>query len=149
LLDETGQWLRDAGHEYGTTTGRPRRCGWYDVPVARYAGRINGLTDLVVTKLDVLTGVEQIPVCVAYEIAGVRHDELPLSQSDFHHAKPIYEYFTGWSEDISSAKVFEDLPPAARDYIVALEELSRTRISAVGVGPDRTATVVRHDLLGG
>lgn len=148
LLDATGEWLRQAGGEFGTTTGRPRRCGWYDAPVARYASRVNGLTDLVITKLDVLTGLEQVPVCVAYDVDGVRHDEIPLTQTDFHHATPVYEYLPGWSEDISGAKTFADLPPAAQAYVRRLEELSGARISAVGVGPDRDATVVLHDLLG-
>jgi adenylosuccinate synthase len=147
LNDESGEWLRAKGFEFGTTTGRPRRTGWYDAPVARYAARINGITDFVMTKLDVLTGLEQIPVCVAYEVDGVRFDEIPVSQSDFHHAVPIYENFPGWAEDISDARSFEDLPKNARDYVLAVEAISGSRISAIGVGPDREAIVVRHDLL--
>ena len=104
LDDEWGDFLRNTGGEFGTTTGRPRRCGWYDAVIARYSSRINGLTDIVLTKLDVLTGIESIPVAVAYEVDGVRHDEMPVSQSDFHHAKPIYEYFPGWEEDISHVR---------------------------------------------
>jgi len=148
LLDASGERLRSVGGEYGTTTGRPRRCGWYDALVARYATRINGVTDLVLTKLDVLSGIERLPVCVAYDVDGVRHDEMPLSQSDLHHAVPVYEYLDGWPDDVSGARRFEDLPKNAQTYVLALEELSGTRISAVGVGPDREATVVRHDLLG-
>ena len=148
LLDEAGERLRDAGGEFGTTTGRPRRCGWYDAVVARYASRVNGLTDLVLTKLDVLTGLERIPVCVAYEIDGRRVTEMPTNQSDFHHARPIYEELEGWTEDISEAREFTDLPPAAQRYVLALEEMSGTRISSIGVGPDRAATIVRHPLLG-
>ncbi len=148
LHDASGEWLRSKGFEFGTTTGRPRRTGWYDSPVARYSARINGVTDFVLTKLDVLTGLERIPVCVAYEVDGVRVDEVPVSQSDFHHAKPIYEEFPGWSEDISKARTFEDLPRAAQEYVLAIEELSGARISAIGVGPEREAIVVRHDLLG-
>jgi adenylosuccinate synthase len=148
LLDESGEWLRARGFEFGTTTGRPRRTGWYDAPIARYSSRINGLTDLVLTKLDVLTGLERIPVCVAYEVDGVRHDEVPVSQSDFHHAVPVYEELEGWSEDISGARSFDDLPPAAQRYVLAVEAMSGTRISAIGVGPSRDAIVVRHDLLG-
>jgi adenylosuccinate synthase len=147
LLDEQGQWLREAGGEYGTTTGRPRRCGWYDAVIARYAGRVNGLTDLVLTKLDTLTGLERIPVAVAYDVDGVRHDEMPVDQSDVHHAAPVYEEFEGWSEDISGCRDFTDLPPSAQRYVLALEEMSGTRISAIGVGPGREATIVRHDLL--
>jgi len=148
LLDASGEFLRVNGAEFGTTTGRPRRCGWYDAPVARYSARINGVTDFVVTKLDVLTGLERIPVCVAYDVDGVRVDEMPVSQSDFHHAVPIYEEFAGWTEDITGIRIFDDLPKNARDYVLALEKMSGARISAIGVGPDREAIVVRHDLLG-
>lgn len=148
LFDEDGEWLRRTGGEYGTTTGRPRRTGWYDSVVARYASRINGLTDLVVTKLDVLTGRDRIPVAVAYDVDGHRFDEMPDDQSDFHHAKPIYEYLDGWTEDISGARTLDDLPVAAQRYLARLEEISGTRISAVGVGPGREATVSVHDLLG-
>ncbi|MFM7013815.1 MAG: adenylosuccinate synthase [Actinomycetota bacterium] len=147
LFDEWGEFLREKGFEFGTTTGRERRCGWFDAPVARFATRINGLTDIFLTKLDVLTGIKEIPVCVAYEVDGKRVEEIPVSQSDFHHAKPIYEIFLGWDEDITSAKTFEDLPITAQEYVLALEKLSGTRISAIGVGPDRNATIVRHDLL--
>ena len=149
LFDEWGELLRKTGHEYGTTTGRPRRCGWYDAPIARYSARINGLTDFVLTKLDVLTGIKEIPVCVAYEIDGKRVDEVPVNQSDFHHAKPIYENFPGWDEDITGCKTFEELPKNAQDYVRALEKMSNCRISAIGVGPDRNATIVLHDMLGG
>ncbi|MCU1596394.1 MAG: adenylosuccinate synthase [Glaciihabitans sp.] len=148
LLDESGEWLRTKGFEFGTTTGRPRRTGWYDAPVARYAARVNGVTDFVMTKLDVLTGLAEIPVCVAYDVDGVRVEEVPVSQSDFHHAVPIYENFPGWSEDISGARAFEDLPKNAQDYVLAIEAISGSRISAIGVGPERDAIVSRHDLLG-
>ena len=147
LFDEDGEQLRKNGGEFGTTTGRPRRCGWYDAPIARYAARINGVTDFVLTKLDVLTGWDQIPVCVAYEVDGERVEEMPMTQTDFHHAKPIYEYFPGWSEDISGARTLEDLPKNARDYVAALERISGARISAIGVGPDREETILVHDLL--
>ncbi|MCW2603575.1 MAG: adenylosuccinate synthase [Pseudonocardiales bacterium] len=147
LLDEDGEKLRQIGAEYGTTTGRPRRCGWYDAPVARYAARINGVTDFVLTKLDVLTGWEQIPVCVAYEIDGERVEELPAGQREFSAAKPIYEYLPGWTEDISGARSIEDLPDAARAYVLALEAMSGARISVIGVGPGREQTVVVHDLV--
>jgi adenylosuccinate synthase len=148
LEDESGEWLRQKGFEFGTTTGRPRRTGWYDAPVARYSARINGVTDFVLTKLDVLTGLEQIPVCVAYEVDGVRVEEVPVSQSDFHHAVPIYENFPGWTEDITGVRSFEDLPRNAQDYVLAIEAISGSRISAIGVGPERDAIVVRHDLVG-
>jgi adenylosuccinate synthase len=147
LLDEDGEKLRTIGGERGVTTGRPRRCGWFDAPIARYATRINGLTDIFLTKLDVLTGWEKIPVCVAYEIDGKRSEELPMTQTEFHHAKPIYEMLPGWSEDISGAKTMEDLPANARSYIKFLEDISGTPISAVGVGQDRNATISINDLL--
>ncbi len=146
LFDENGEFLRKQGFEFGTTTGRPRRCGWYDAPIARYAARINGVTDFVLTKLDVLTGLKKIPVCVAYDVAGVRHEEMPVNQSDFHHAKPIYAEFDGWNEDISSARSFEELPANAQKYILELERISGARISAIGVGPEREQVVVRHSL---
>jgi len=148
LLDDSGEWLRSKGFEFGTTTGRPRRTGWYDAPIARYSARINGVTDFVMTKLDVLTGLTTIPVCVAYEVDGVRVEEVPVSQSDFHHAVPIYEEFPGWDEDISGARTFEELPKTAQEYVLAIEAMSGSRISAIGVGPDREAIITRHDLLG-
>ncbi|MBU8578256.1 adenylosuccinate synthase [Brevibacterium luteolum] len=147
LFDEMGVRLQKTGGEYGVNTGRPRRCGWYDAVIARYAARVNGFTDYVLTKLDVLTGIEEIPVCVAYEIDGVRHDEMPASQSDFHHAKPIFETFPGWEEDISVARSFEELPENAQNYVLALERLSGCRVSVIGVGPDREQSIVRHELL--
>ena len=147
LFDEWGELLRKTGHEFGTTTGRPRRCGWYDAPIARYAVRVNGLTDFFLTKLDVLTGWEKIPVCVAYEIDGKRVEELPSSQSDFHHAKPIYEYLPGWSEDISGARKLSDLPKNAQAYVAFLEKISGAPMSAIGVGPGRDQTIVVKDFI--
>ncbi|NDE18477.1 adenylosuccinate synthase, partial [bacterium] len=147
LFDESGEFLRKTGFEFGTTTGRPRRCGWYDAPIARYTARINGVTDFVLTKLDVLTGLAEIPVCVAYDVDGTRFDEMPVNQSDFHHAKPIYEMFPGWTEDITSARSFDDLPANAQRYVRALESMSGARFSAIGVGPARDAIVVLHDLV--
>lgn len=147
LEDEMGDWLRTTGGEYGVTTGRNRRCGWFDAVIARYAARINGVTDFFLTKLDVLSGLERIPVCVAYEVDGVRHDEIPMTQTDFHHAKPVYEELPGWQEDISGAKSFEDLPVNAQSYVKALEQMSGARISAIGVGPGRTETLQIHPLI--
>ncbi|TFC25232.1 adenylosuccinate synthase [Cryobacterium sp. TMT2-18-3] len=147
LFDESGEFLRANGFEFGTTTGRPRRCGWYDAPVARYTARINGVTDFVLTKLDVLTGLDTIPVCVAYSVDGVRFDEVPVSQSDFHHAKPIFEHFPGWTDDITGARTFEDLPRNAQAYVLAIEKMSGARISAIGVGPGREEIISRHDLV--
>ncbi len=147
LLDVKGDRLREAGAEFGTTTGRPRRCGWFDAVIARYAARINGVTDFVLTKLDVLTGMEEVPVCVAYEVDGVRHDEMPMTQSEFAKAVPVYETFPGWAEDISQARKIDDLPRSARDYVAALEKMIGAPISAIGVGPGRDETITVRDLL--
>lgn len=147
LLDDDGEKLRTIGGERGVTTGRDRRCGWFDAVIARYATRVNGLTDFFLTKLDVLTGWERIPVCVAYEIDGKRVEELPYSQTDFHHAKPIYETLPGWSEDITRAKTFDELPKNAQKYVQALEEMSGAPISAIGVGPGRDETIQINSFL--
>jgi len=147
LFDEDGEALRKIGGEVGVTTGRNRRCGWFDAPIARYAVRVNGLTDFFLTKLDVLTGWEKIPVCVAYEVDGVRVEELPASQTDFHHAKPIYEYLPGWKENISKAKSVDDLPNNAKEYVKFLEKVSGAPISAIGVGPGRNETILVRDLI--
>jgi adenylosuccinate synthase len=147
LLDENGERLRQIGGEVGTTTGRPRRCGWYDAVVARYATRVNGLTDFFLTKLDVLSGFKEIPVCVAYEIDGKRYEEMPMTQTQFHHAKPIYEMVPGWDEDISGARKFEDLPQNAQKYVEFLEKISGAPMSAIGVGQHRDATISRRDLI--
>jgi adenylosuccinate synthase len=147
LFDEWGEFLAAQGHEFGTTTGRRRRTGWYDAPIARYTARINGVTDFVLTKLDVLTGVDRIPVAVAYDVDGVIMEEVPVSQSDFHHAKPVYEEFPGWTEDISGAREFADLPANAQSYVRELEAMSGARFSAIGVGPGRDEIVQLHDLL--
>jgi adenylosuccinate synthase len=147
LLDDDGERLRRDGAEFGTTTGRPRRCGWYDAVVARYAARINGVTDFVLTKLDVLGGRERIPVCVAYDVDGTRHVDMPMTQTDFHHARPVYEELPGWDEDISDVRSVEDLPKAAQEYVQALEDMSGARISAIGVGPGRDQTIEIRSLL--
>ncbi len=146
LHDEMGDFLRDAGAEFGVTTGRPRRCGWLDVVIGRYATRVNGVTDFVITKLDILTGLETIPVCVAYDVDGVRHDEMPANQTDFHHAQPIYEHLDGWSEDITGCRTFEELPANAQAYVLRVEELIGARVSAIGVGPGRDEIIERHPL---
>ncbi|WGH82967.1 adenylosuccinate synthase [Auritidibacter ignavus] len=147
LDDEMGDRLRTNGGEFGVNTGRPRRTGWFDAVMAKHASRINGFTDYFLTKLDVLTGIEQIPVCVAYDVDGVRHDKMPMTQTDFHHAVPIYEYFEGWTADISQARSIGDLPETAQRYIHALEELSGTRISGIGVGPGRDQVIQVRDLV--
>jgi adenylosuccinate synthase len=147
LFDADGDLLRKKGHERGVTTGRDRRCGWFDAVIARYATRVNGLTDFFLTKLDILTGWEQVPVCVAYDVDGTRHDELPMTQTDFHHAKPIYEFLPGWDEDITKAREFSDLPVNAQAYVRTLEQMSGAPISAIGVGPARDATIQLRSFL--
>jgi adenylosuccinate synthase len=147
LLDEDGEKLRTIGAEFGTTTGRKRRCGWFDAVVVEAAAQANAFTDIFLTKLDILTGWEKIPVCVAYEVNGVRHDVMPLSQSDFHHAKPVYEELDGWDEDISACRSFDDLPKNTQAYVNRLEELVGCRISGIGVGPSREQSIAIHDLL--
>jgi adenylosuccinate synthase len=147
VTDATGEWLRKNGHEYGVTTGRPRRTGWFDAVIARYATRVNGITDYFLTKLDVLSGLEKVPVCAAYEVNGTRHDEVPMTQTDFHHAVPVYEYLDGWWEDIASARAFGDLPGNARAYVRAVEEMIGAPLAAIGVGPRRDQTLQLRPLL--
>jgi adenylosuccinate synthase len=141
LFDEYGEYLQKNGGEFGVTTGRVRRCGWFDSVIARYATRVNGLTDLVLTKLDVLGKLDKIPVCVAYEIDGKRYDEFPVDQMLFNKAKPIYEYVDGWNEDISHARAFSDLPSSAQKYIQYIEKLSNVQVSIIGVGPSRDEVI--------
>jgi adenylosuccinate synthase len=147
LTDATGEWLRKSGHEYGVTTGRPRRTGWFDAVIARYATRVNGITDYFLTKLDVLSGLEKVPVCVAYEVNGIRYNEVPMTQTDFHHAVPVYEYLDGWWEDISSAQAFGDLPGNAQAYVRAVEEMIGAPLAAIGVGPRRDQTLQLRPLV--
>jgi adenylosuccinate synthase len=147
LHDAQGEWLRKTGGEFGVTTGRPRRCGWLDVVIARYATRVNGLTDYFITKLDVLSSLDKVPVCVAYDVHGKRYDEIPMTQTDFHHATPIYEYLDGWWEDISGARQFSDLPKNAQTYVRAVEDMIGAPVAAVGVGPRRDQTVQLRDVL--
>lgn len=147
LFDADGEALRTIGGEVGVTTGRNRRCGWFDGLIARYAVRVNGLTDFFLTKLDVLSGFAEIPVCVAYDVDGEILTELPDSQTAFHHAQPVYEVLPGWQQDISSARNIDDLPLNARRYVEFIEQFSGCRVSAVGVGQDRNATISLHDLI--
>ncbi len=147
LLDETGEKIRVDGAEFGTTTGRPRRCGWFDALVVEQAVRVNAVTDVVLTKLDVLTGWEKIPVVVGYDIRGERVDVMPINQSDLHAATPVYEELDGWTEDISGCRTFDELPATTQAYVRRLEELIRCRISGIGVGPGREQSIHMHDLL--
>ena len=147
LLDEDGDRLRNDGGEFGTTTGRPRRCGWFDPLVVEAACTYNGVTDVFLTKLDILTGWEKIPVCVAYEVDGERVEHYPVMMDDIVKAKPIYEYLDGWTEDISGCRTFDELPATCQAYVKRLEELIRCRISGIGVGPGREQAVMIHDLV--
>jgi len=148
LDGDQGEWLRKSGREYGVTTGRPRRCGWFDAVIARYAARVNGVTDFFVTKLDVLSGLEKVPVCVAYDVDGTRHTEMPMTQTEFHHAVPVYEFFDGWWEDLSDAREFGELPRNAQRYVRALGEMIGAPVAAVGTGPRRDQTLQLRPLLG-
>lgn len=141
--DEIGELLCEVGHEYGVTTGRKRRCGWYDAVVVNYAARVNGLTDLAITKLDVLGSLDTIKVCVAYECDGERYTTVPEHQSVFYKAKPVYVEMPGWQCDISGVHSYFDLPREAKDYVDLLEQLSGVRASIVCVGPDREQTIDR------
>jgi adenylosuccinate synthase len=144
LFDETGELLQKVGGEWGTTTGRRRRCGWFDGVIARYAVQVNGLTDLVITKLDVLSAVDTIKVCVAYEYDKTRYNTLPAHQTAFHHAKPIYEELPGWGTDITECRTFGDLPKQARDYIGFIEDLAEVPVAMIAVGPSREQTIFRR-----
>lgn len=144
LTDEMGEKLRQQGAEFGVTTGRARRCGWYDAPIVKHSVRVNGLTDLAITKLDVLSCMDEIKVCVAYNCDGERYDSVPEFQSRFLHAKPIYETLPGWNCDITGVRRFEDLPKQAQAYIDFLEKLAGVRISIITVGPEREQTINRY-----
>lgn len=147
LTDAVGERLRAEGGEFGVTTGRARRTGWLDAVIVRFGVRVNGLTDLFLTKLDVLSGFERVPVCVAYEIGGRRHDEMPMTQTEFHHAVPVYEELPGWDGDLTAVTTFDGLPKQAQDYVRAVEELAGAPVAAVGVGPGRAETLVLRDLV--
>jgi adenylosuccinate synthase len=147
LVGEQGEWLRKTGGEYGVTTGRERRTGWFDAVIARYATRVNGITDYFLTKLDVLSGLDKVPICVAYDVDGTRHTEIPMTQTEFHHATPVYEHLDGWWEDLSEAKELADLPRNARAYVQALEDMIGAPVSAVGTGPRRDQTLQIRPLI--
>ena len=141
LHDAMGERLRKTGGEIGVTTGRARRVGWFDAVIGRYAARVNGITDFFLTKLDVLSGLDTVPVCVAYEVEGTRLEEMPMTQTDLHHAVPVYEEMPGWWEDLSHCRTFDELPANARAYVARVEELCGARVSAIGVGPGRDQTI--------
>jgi adenylosuccinate synthase len=142
LDDETGEELRQRGGEFGTTTGRPRRTGWIDLVALRYAARINSLTALVITKLDVLSGHERLPICTKYRGAeGAEFERFPYHQSVLHHVEPIYEHLPGWEEDLGECRTEDDLPEAARDYIAYIAEFIGVPVALLGVGPGREQVV--------
>jgi adenylosuccinate synthase len=140
-LDGDGERMGERGHEFGTTTGRKRRCGWFDGPVLRSAARLNGLTELVLTKLDVLSGFETVKVCVGYRVEGEVFDDVPPTQTQFHHAEPVWEELPGWDEDLGEARELDDLPKEAQQYVRFLEELGGVPVSVVGVGPAREQSI--------
>ncbi|MDR0436386.1 MAG: adenylosuccinate synthase [Propionibacteriaceae bacterium] len=147
LFDADGDTLRANGGEYGVVTGRARRTGWFDALVVEQANKVNGATDVFLTKLDVLTGWEQIPVCVAYDIDGARTDHWPMTMGELERAQPVYEYLPGWSEDITRARSFAELPVTCQAYVKRLEELIGVRISGIGVGPGREESIVINELV--
>lgn len=146
LFDEEGEKLREIGHEYGATTGRPRRCGWLDLNVVKHAARINGLTDLVITKIDVLSAFDEIKVCTGYEIDGKIYDTIPASVEMIAKAKAVYETFSGWQCDITGIRTFDELPENCKAYLKKIEDFTDTRISLVSVGPDRENNILINEL---
>jgi adenylosuccinate synthase len=147
LSDEIGEMLRERGGEYGATTGRPRRCGWFDAVVVRHAVRVNGLGGLAVTKLDTLTGLKTIKVCTAYQVGNDRITEFPSGAETVTRCEPVYEELEGWHEEITAAREVSQLPPAAQRYLERLEELTHTPLHIVSVGPQRDQTIIHHNPL--
>ena len=140
LFDEDGNHIREVGREYGTTTGRPRRVGWFDSVVLRHSRRVSGITDLSLNSIDVLSGLDTVKICVAYEIDGVEITEYPATLEDLKRATPIYKEMPGWSEDITGVKNLDELPENAYNYLKEIEKLSGVNISIFSVGPDRNQT---------
>lgn len=141
LEDETGEWIREKGHEYGVTTGRSRRCGWLDVVILKTTVRVSGLTSLAVTKIDTLAGLEKVKMCVGYKFNDTVIDYFPASLEDLAKCEPIYEEFDGWDESVADARSYDELHPNAKKYLERIEELTETRISIVSVGPRRDQTM--------
>jgi adenylosuccinate synthase len=139
---EAGRHMGERGHEFGTTTGRPRRCGWFDAVLLRYAARVNGLTELFLTKLDVLSGLSPLRLCHAYRYQGEEYEDFPPHQTIFHKAEPVYEEFEGWGEDISEASSFDGLPAAARSYVGRISQLAGVPVRHLSVGPSREQTLL-------
>lgn len=146
LLDEIGEQIQANGHEFGTTTGRPRRCGWFDAVIARYAVRVSGISDFAVTKLDVLTGFETLKICIGYRVGEEIIREFPQSQKIFKQSQPVYEEMPGWNEDLTDVRRFEDLPEAAKKYILRIEEITGVPATLIAIGPGREQTIVRGEI---
>lgn len=146
LLDSTGENLRAVGAEYGATTGRPRRCGWLDLLVVKHACTMNGLTDIVLTKIDVLTGIDALKVCVGYDVDGTIYDYVPSDQAVVAKAKPVYKEFAGWTEDISKMTSYDQLPQNCKDYVSFIEQFTGVRVSMISVGPDRVNNIYIHEI---
>ncbi|MGH3086476.1 MAG: adenylosuccinate synthase [Rubrobacteraceae bacterium] len=142
LFDETGYAIREIGREFGTTTGRSRRVGWLDLPAIKFAAEMNGITHVAVTLLDVLSAVDQVNVCVGYEIDGKRFDGYPMHQTDLHHARPVYKELPGWGEDITGCRMRGDLPDAARDFVEYVEAEVGAPLCMISVGPEREQAIV-------
>ena len=145
LLDETGEALRDKGGEYGTTTNRPRRCGWLDLVVLRYAIRVNGLTEICLTKLDVLDGQESVKICTNYVYNNEKVEHFPLDLDIFNECEPEYVELPGWDEDISKITDFEKLPENAKTFVDYIEQAVGVKVSMVSVGPNRVQTIFKND----
>ena len=143
LHGEQGDWLRERGHEFGTTTGRPRRCGWLDLVAVRYAVQVNGLTDLVLTKLDALSGLEELQLCVGYRLGDQVLNRPPARADELAQVEPIYETLPGWSEDLSGCRSFEELPEAAQTYVRRIEAVAGAPVSLISVGPERSQIFLR------
>jgi adenylosuccinate synthase len=141
LTGKIGNFIRENGHEYGSTTGRPRRCGWFDAVVVRFSARVNGLTSIALNKVDTLTGIEKLKICSGYKLHGVVTRDFPTSIEELAECEPVYEEFDGWTDDVSDVAKFEDLPANAKKYVKRIEELCETNVSMIGVGPDRTQNI--------
>ncbi|MFW6306071.1 MAG: adenylosuccinate synthase [Bacillota bacterium] len=143
LENKLGEYLREKGHEFGVTTGRPRRCGWFDVPIIKHAVRVNGLTEIAITKLDVMTGMEEIKICTAYQYKGKEITEFPLENGMLTECKPIYKTLEGWEKDITGIQEYEKLPEAARKYVGLIEEYAGVPVKIIGTGPEREEAIIR------
>ena len=144
LNDETGEFIRERGHEYGATTGRPRRCGWLDLVIVNLAVRINGITSIALSRMDTLGEIDTVKVCVGYDIDGTLTKNYPASLEDIAKAKPVYREFDGWSGDISHIRKFEDLPSSAKAYLEFIENETGVSVGMIGVGPERSECILRH-----